>query len=99
MFNIGNNLVEKQKYLSGERTSADFIPYYLHCKDDTILLKDNSLIKVIKVSGFSFETADDDDIDIKKNARNNLLKGMASGNFALWFHTIRRREEAYPGGK
>ena len=24
---------------------------------------------------------------------------MASGNFALWFHTIRRKEEAYPGGE
>ena len=98
MLNIGNNLAQKQKYLSSERSSADFIPYYLHCRDDVILLKDNSLIKVIKVGGFAFETADDDDIDIKKNARNNLLKGMASGNFALWFHTIRRREEAYPGG-
>ena len=98
MFDIANNLVEKQRYLSKERSSSDYIPYYLHCKDDTILLKDGSLLKVIKISGFAFETADDDDIDIKKNARNNLLKGMASGNFALWFHTIRRREEAYPGG-
>jgi type IV secretion system protein VirB4 len=95
---FSSNLAHKQSYLASEKSSADFIPYYLHCNEDTILLKDNSLLKIIKINGFAFETADDDDIDIKKNARNNLLKGMASGNFALWFHTIRRREEAYPGG-
>lgn len=95
---INNYLAYKQNRLSKERTSSDYIPYYLHCNDETILLKDNSLLKVIKIGGFAFETADDEDIDIKKAARNNLLKGMASGNFALWFHTIRRREEAYPGG-
>ncbi|MDR3078856.1 MAG: VirB4 family type IV secretion/conjugal transfer ATPase [Rickettsiales bacterium] len=91
-------MAPRQNYLANERSAAEYIPYYLHCNEDTILLKDNSLLKVIKIKGFSFETADDDDIDIKKNARNNLLKGMASGTFALWFHTIRRKEEAYPGG-
>ncbi|MDR1494590.1 MAG: VirB4 family type IV secretion/conjugal transfer ATPase, partial [Rickettsiales bacterium] len=98
MYNFSSHMAPKQDHLSKERTAADYIPYYLHCNEDTILLKDNSLLKVIKIKGFSFETADDDDIDIKKGARNNLLKGMASGTFALWFHTIRRKEEAYPGG-
>lgn len=88
----------KQKYLSKEMSSSKFIPYRMHLNENTILLKDGSLLRVVKVSGFSFETADDEDIDIKKDIRNNLLKSMASGNFALWFHTIRRREEAYPDG-
>lgn len=99
MAKFSSYLAEKQIYLAKEMSSANFIPYSLHCNEDTILLKDNSLLKIIKIKGFAFETADDDDIDIKKNARNNLLKGMASGNFALWFHTIRRKEEAYPGGE
>lgn len=94
-----NYLAEKQSYLKNEKSSADFIPYLMHLNENTILLKDESLIKVIKIRGFSFETADDEDIDIKKEARNNLLKGMASGNFILYFHTIRRKEEAFPGGK
>ncbi len=79
-------------------SSSKFIPYKMHINENTLLLKDGSLLRVIKINGFSFETADDEDIDIKKDVRNNLLKSMASGNFALWFHTIRRREEAYPDG-
>ena len=46
------------------------------------------LVRVIKIKGFAFETADDVDIDLKKNSRNNLLKGMASGNFSLYFPYI-----------
>ena len=99
MKKLNSYLAQKQEYLSKEMSSSNFIPYSLHCNEDTVLLKDNSLLKIIKIKGFAFETADDDDIDIKKNARNNLLKGMASGNFALWFHTIRRKEEAYPAGE
>lgn len=99
MAGIKSYLAEKQSYLDKELSSSKFIPYLFHCTDNTLLLKDNSLLKIIRIKGFAFETADDDDIDIRKNARNNLLKGMASGNFALWFHTIRRKEEAYPGGE
>lgn len=88
----------KQSYLSKEMSSSRFIPYKMLLDENTVLLEDDSLLRVIKIDGFSFETADDEDIDIRKDARNNLLKSMASGNFALWFHTIRRKEEAYPDG-
>ena len=56
------------------------------------------MIRVIKIRGLSAETADDDVIDLKKVARNNLFKGMASGNFSAYFHTIRRKEKAFPDG-
>ena len=36
---------------------------------------------------------------MKKMVRNSLLKSMADGTFAVWFHTVRRRQSAYPGGK
>ena len=51
--------------------------------------------ELLQIKGFAFETADDIDIDLKKNARNNLLKGMASGNFSLYFHTFRRKEKGF----
>jgi len=89
----------KEKYFKWETSAAEYIPYKCFWNSDTILLKDNAMLRVIKVRGFSFETADDEDIDIKKQARNNLMKGMASGNLAIWFHTIRRRREAFPDGE
>ncbi len=89
----------KEKVTKGEVSAAYFIPYKCHWNSDTILTHKEELVRVIKIKGFAFETADDADIDLKKNARNNLLKGMASGNFSLYFHTIRRKEKGFPDGE
>lgn len=78
---------------------STFIPYLFHWDSETIVTKNHEFLQVIKLEGFSFETADDDDVDMKKLVRNSLLKSMADGTFALWFHTVRRRQSAYPGGK
>jgi len=88
----------KHKLTKREVSMAHFIPYKCHWNSSTIITHDEKLIRVIKVKGFSFETADDVDIDIKKRTRNNLLKSMSSGNFSLYFHTIRRKEKGFPEG-
>ena len=88
----------KEKITKGEISAAHFIPYKCHWNSDTILTHKEELVRVIKIKGFAFETADDLDIDLKKAARNNLLKGMASGNFSLYFHTVRRKEKGFPDG-
>lgn len=88
----------KEKVIKYEVSEAHFIPYKCHWNSDTILTYKEELVRVIKIKGFAFETADDIDIDLKKNARNNLLKGMASGNFSLYFHTLRRKEKGFPDG-
>lgn len=75
-----------------ELNTSHYIPYKCHWNRNTILTKQNALLKVIKVGGYSFETADDEDLDIQKNMRNLLFKGMASGEIKLYFHTIRRRK-------
>ena len=91
-YNLPNyNAARKEYHESG------FIPYWHHWNEDTIITKNEWLMKVIKLSGYSFETADDEDVDIKKSVRNQLLRGMASGSFALYFHTIRRRQNAFEG--
>ena len=89
---------KKHKLTQSEVSMAHFIPYKCHWNFNTILTHDEKLVRVIKIKGYSFETADDIDIDIKKRARNNLLKSMSSGNFSLYFHTIRRKEKSFPDG-
>ncbi len=82
-----------------EKPVSDFIPYLFHYNDHTIITKNSDLMCVMKVDGFSFETADDDDLDAKKATRNNLIKGMANSDFSTMFHTIRRKHTAYPDGE
>ena len=89
----------KEKITKYETSAAHFIPYKCHWNSNTIITTKNELVRVIKIKGFAFETADDIDVDLKKNARNNLLKGMASGNFSLYFHSVRRKEKGFPDGE
>ncbi len=89
----------KEKVAKYEASASHFIPYRCHYNSDTILTYNEELIRVIKIKGFAFETADDIDIDLKKTARNNLFKGMATGNLSLYFHTIRRKEKGFPDGQ
>ena len=88
----------KAGYSKREYSAAEFIPYLHHYDNETIITKNGELIQFIKIEGFSFETADDEDVDMKKMVRNSLFKSLADGTFSLWFHTIRRRKSAYPAG-
>lgn len=82
----------RDKYAKDEYSASNFIPYLCHWNKRTIITKNEELLQVIKVGGFSFETADDDDLDIKKSLRNNLLKGLSTGGISLFFHIVRRRQ-------
>ena len=98
MFNFKKVQTARQKVINNEYSAVNFLPYKCHYNDNTILLTQNRLLRVIKVKGFSFETADDEDLENKKTLRNSLFKGMGSGSFSMMFHTVRRRQKAYPDG-
>lgn len=92
MLKLFSSTTTKEKYAKKEIHASRFIPYKGYWNQNTIITKNNELLKVIKIGGFSFETADDEDLDIRKNTRNSLFKNIASGNITLYFHTIRRNE-------
>ena len=94
MLNLKKCRAKNENICNKEYSTSNFIPYYRLWDDDTVLMKQNWLLKVVKVEGYSFETADDEDVDIRKNIRNQLLRGISSGSFALYFHIIRRRQNA-----
>lgn len=95
MIKISKTKTNKASYANKEVSAANLIPFYVHLNDKTVVTKSQELFQVVKIDGFSFETADDDDLDIKKNGRNLVLKTMASGNIALFFYTLRNRKAAY----
>lgn len=105
MLNSLRNLRMRRRHTSKARFSkrevraADFIPYKYHWDKETIVTKNDELMQVIKLEGFSFETADDIDVDMKKMVRNSFFKSLADGGYAMYFHIIRRRQGTYPGGQ
>lgn len=92
MFKFKTHRPKNDKYIKRDFSASNYIPYVCHWDSNTILTKSKELLQVIKLGGFSFETADDEDVDIKKSTLNNLFKGISAGNFAITIHTIRRRK-------
>ena len=81
-----------------EIPAAAFLPYACHYDDATLLTKTGELLQCLRLEGFPFECSGDFEIQMKKRLRNVLLKSVAGGEYALWFHTLRQRQTAYPGG-
>ncbi len=96
MLKLAFSKAERQNIADNEYKTNGFIPYLMHWNENTVLTINNELIQVVKVGGFSFETADDEDVDIKKNMRNMLFKGMGAGELGLYFHIVRRKQRPYP---
>lgn len=86
-----------QRAISEARVSQH-IPYTRHVDRYTLETRDGHLLQVLKIEGFAFETADQDEINHLKTIRNTMLRGVASSNYALWHHIIRRRADQYPAG-
>lgn len=95
MFKLFRTLTDLDRHCQREVSAAEFIPYLCHWNHNTVLTKKKELLQVIKIGGFSFETADDEDVDIRKSVRNLLFKGMSSGRFGVYFHIVRRRQSIF----
>ncbi|EOA63165.1 VirB4 family type IV secretion/conjugal transfer ATPase [Anaplasma phagocytophilum] len=99
MLKLGwSSATRKRKIVNREYHQSNFLPYQEHWNSTTLVTKDGSLLKVIKLSGYAFETADDEDLSIQNSIRNQTLRSMSSAAFGLYFHIIRRRRNAFSEG-
>ncbi len=55
-----------------------------------IKLEGGVLMTVLKLDGFSFETADQSELNVQLLARNDVLRTLGNSCFALRSHIIRR---------
>lgn len=95
MLTLSKTRFPKQRYANKEYCAGGFIPYKYMWNNRTVLMDDDSFLQVIKISGFSFETADDEDVDVRKNVRNLLLKGVSDTKLTLYFHMIRSKQVVF----
>ncbi|MDH5796070.1 MAG: VirB4 family type IV secretion/conjugal transfer ATPase [Anaplasmataceae bacterium] len=84
---------EKFNILKNDLHQSYLLPYQHHFNDSTIITKDGWMFKVLKLGGYAFETADDDDLDINKKLRNQLFKSISSSHYGLYFHLIRQKNK------
>lgn len=73
-----------------EQPAGARLPYARHMDDATIETRDGRLMQVMHVAGFSFETADTEELNYRKTVRETMLRGIANSRFALYHHVVRR---------
>jgi type IV secretion system protein VirB4 len=73
-----------------EQRAGDRLPYRRLIDDQTIELRDGSLMRGIYVPGMAFETADADELNHAQGVREMLLRSALDSRFILYRHIIRR---------
>ncbi len=94
---------DMQKLTARDPRAGDRLPYARHLNDHTVVTRDGDLIQMIQLEGFPFETADTDMLNHLQNARDVILRGIATSQLMLYCHVVRRRvtadlAEVYPAG-
>ncbi|MCA9362442.1 DUF87 domain-containing protein [Candidatus Kaiserbacteria bacterium] len=86
------------KCMRREPSHAMHVPHRHHVFDEyTVSLADGSLMQVLRLEGFRFETTDTEALARKAAAFNNLLRSQHEHVY-LYTNLIRRHEDALPEG-
>lgn len=75
-----------------EKSAGVHLPYAGHVDDHSLLLRDGSLMQVVELGGLLFETADTDELNVRKRLRDSMLQAVASNRYALYHHVVRVRD-------
>ena len=74
-----------------ELSAADRIPYAAHVAPHVLRTAFGDYLQTFRLSGASFESIDDDELNNWHERLNVLWRNIASPNVALWTQVIRRR--------
>ena len=77
--------------LRRELPAASRIPYAAHVRSDIVRTSNGDYVQAFKLTGASFETADDEVLNNWHERLNVLWRNVASPQVALWTHIVRRR--------
>src|ERR1700684_2571328 len=75
-----------------EMPASRHIPYTAHVASEVIVTTQGGYLETFRLSGASFESADDETLNNWHERLNVASRNIASPNVALWPHLIRRRE-------
>jgi type IV secretion system protein VirB4 len=79
-----------------EAAAAEQIPYRAQVAATVVKTAAGDYLRSWRLSGLSFECADDAEINANHERLNAWLRNLASPEVALWTHVIRRRERIAP---
>ena len=78
-----------------ELPASRHIPYAAHVAPEVIVTTQGGYLQTFRLSGASFESADDETLNNWHERLNVTWRNIASPNVALWTHLVRRRESPH----
>lgn len=81
--------------IAADVTERDFVPYACHWGPETIVTKNGEVLQIIKIS----DNASSEGVDLRTEIRNALLESIDTTEYAVWIHTVRRKENFQPEGE
>ncbi len=76
-----------------------FVPSAIHYAPHTLLTKNGELLQTIKIIGFAHEDITQEDMDLRSLVRHAITECIPTTDYALWFHTVRRKQDLSPEGQ
>ncbi len=86
----------RYRALRRELSAARYLPYAAHLNRCVVRTFGGVLIQTFRLSGASFESADDETLNNAYERLNVTWRNLASANVALWVHLVRRRAHCPP---
>lgn len=84
--------VARESAMRRELLAARYIPYVAQVSEHVVCLESGDFVQTLRLSGASFESADDEELNNWHERLNVIWRNIAGPNFSLWVHVIRRRE-------
>jgi type IV secretion system protein VirB4 len=75
-----------------ELPASRHVPYAAHVAPEVIVTTAGDYVQTFRLSGASFESADDETLNNWHERLNVTWRNIASPNVALWTHLVRRRD-------
>src|ERR1700687_4417677 len=75
-----------------ELSASRHVSYAAHLAPEVIVTTAGDYIQTFRLSGASFESADDETLNNWHERLNVTWRNIATPNVALWWHLVRRRD-------
>ena len=75
-----------------ELPASRHVPYAAHVAPEVIVTKAGDYVQTFRLSGASFESADDETLNNWHERLNVTWRNIATPNVSLWTHLVRRRD-------
>lgn len=85
------NLKGFAAWVKNEELAGKRLPYAQHVNGRTIALRNGALMQCLQLSGFSFETADTEELNHRRAMRDGAMRAIANSRYVIHHHIIRRR--------